>query len=43
MMSFMISGSITRDAELDEYPGRSDTMPFPGEDADMMFYGGCPH
>jgi hypothetical protein len=31
MKSFMISGSLTRITELDEDPGLSDTMPFPGK------------
>jgi hypothetical protein len=43
MKNFMISGSLTRGMELDEDPGVSDTMPFPGEDAVMTFYDGRPH
>jgi hypothetical protein len=36
MMSFMSSGSLTWDAELDEGPDRSDMMPFPAENAVLM-------
>jgi hypothetical protein len=36
MKSFMILGSLTWGMELDEDPGRSNTMPFPGEDTVMM-------
>jgi hypothetical protein len=41
--NFMISGSLTRGMELDEDPGGSDVMPFPGADTIMMIYDGCPH
>jgi hypothetical protein len=40
MKSFMILGSFTRGTKLDEDPGGSDIMPFPGEDAVMTVYGG---
>jgi hypothetical protein len=43
MKNFMISGSLTRGMQLDEVLDESDTMPFPGEAAVMMIYGGCPH
>jgi hypothetical protein len=39
----MVSRSLTRGMELDEDPGRSDTMPFPGEDAVMMVNDRHPH
>jgi hypothetical protein len=42
MKNFMISWSLTQAIELDEDPGGSDTIPFPGEDAVMMVYDGCP-
>jgi hypothetical protein len=42
MKSFMISRSLTWGTELDEDSGRSDMIPFPGEDAVMMVYGGRP-
>jgi hypothetical protein len=42
MKSFMILGSLTWGMELDEDPGRSNTMPFPGEDTVMMVYDGRP-
>jgi hypothetical protein len=43
MKNFIISGSLTLGMELDEDPGRSDTMPFPREDAIMMVYDAPPH
>jgi hypothetical protein len=42
MKSFMILGTLIRGTELDENPGRSNMMPFPGEDTVMTVYGGCP-
>jgi hypothetical protein len=42
MKSFMISRSLTQDMEPEDDPGKSDVMPFPGEDAVMMVYDGCP-
>jgi hypothetical protein len=42
MRSFMTSGSLTWGAELDKGPDKSDTMPFPEENAVMMVYGGHP-
>jgi hypothetical protein len=42
MRSFMTSWSLTRGAELDEALDGSDTMPFPGENAILTVYGGCP-
>jgi hypothetical protein len=41
--SFMISGSLTWGTKLNEDSGGSDMMPFLGEDAVMMIYGGRPH
>jgi hypothetical protein len=38
----MTSGSLTRDKEPEEHPGRRDMTPFPGEDAVMMVSDGCP-
>jgi hypothetical protein len=45
MNNFMISGSLTRDMELEEHQDRRDVMPFPEEDAVMTVYegGGAPH
>jgi hypothetical protein len=40
MGSFMTSGSLTWDAELDEGPDRSDMTPFPEEKAIKTIYGG---
>jgi hypothetical protein len=40
--NFMISGSLTQGMELDEVPGRSDSMPFPREDVVITVYDGCP-
>jgi hypothetical protein len=40
MRTFMTLGSLTWGTELDEDPGRSDMMLFPGENAVMMVYGG---
>jgi hypothetical protein len=40
--NFMISGSLTRGMEHDEDSGGSDVMPFPGENAVMVVYDGCP-
>jgi hypothetical protein len=39
--SFMISGSITGGAELNEGPNGSDTTSFPEENAIMTVYEGC--
>jgi hypothetical protein len=43
MRSFMTSGSLTWDRELDEGPNGSDMTPFPNENSVMMVYGGRPH
>jgi hypothetical protein len=43
MRSFMISRSLSWGAELKKGSDGSDTMPFPGENAVLMFYGGRPH
>jgi hypothetical protein len=40
--NFMTLGTLTRGRELEEDLGRSDTMPFPEEDAIMMVYDGRP-
>jgi hypothetical protein len=40
MNNFMISGSLTRDMELEEHQDRRDVMPFPEEDAVMTVYEG---
>jgi hypothetical protein len=40
MKSPMISRSPTRGAELDEDPGGSNTVPFPGENTVITVYGG---
>jgi hypothetical protein len=42
MTYFMASGSLARGMEVDEVPDEGDTMPFPGEDAVMTIYDGCP-
>jgi hypothetical protein len=42
MRNFMASGSLTRGRELEENPGRSDAMPFSGEDAVVTVYDGRP-
>jgi hypothetical protein len=42
MKSFMISGSPSQGMELDEDPGGSDTMLFPGKNTVMMVYNGHP-
>jgi hypothetical protein len=42
MKSFKISGSLTWAMKLDEDPSKSNTMPFPREDAVMIVYGGRP-
>jgi hypothetical protein len=42
MRNFMASGSLTRGRELEENLGRSDAMPFSGEDAVMTVYDGHP-
>jgi hypothetical protein len=42
MKNFMTSGSLTRDKEPEEDPGRSDAMPFPREDAFMTVDDGRP-
>jgi hypothetical protein len=42
MKNFMVSGSLIRGMELDEVPDESNTMPFSGEAAVMMVYGGRP-
>jgi hypothetical protein len=42
MKNFMILGFLPQGMELDEVPGRSDTMPFTGVDAVMTVYDGCP-
>jgi hypothetical protein len=43
MRSFMTSGPLTWGAELDEGSDRSNTMPFPRENAVLTVYRGCPH
>jgi hypothetical protein len=43
MNNFMISGSLTRDMELEEHQDRRDVMPFPEEDAVMTVYEGGGH
>jgi hypothetical protein len=40
--SFMISGSPTWGTKLNEDPGGSNTMPFPGEDVVTVVYAGSP-
>jgi hypothetical protein len=42
MKNFMTSRSLTRDKELKEDMGKSDSTPFNEEDAVMMVFGGCP-
>jgi hypothetical protein len=42
MMNFMVSGSLTRGIGLDEVQGKSDMVPFLGEDTVIMIYDGCP-
>jgi hypothetical protein len=42
MKNFIGLGSLTRGIGLDEVPGESDAMPFPGEDAIMTIYDGRP-
>jgi hypothetical protein len=42
MKSFMTLGSHTWGTKLNEDPGGTDTMPFLGENAVMMVYGGWP-
>jgi hypothetical protein len=42
MKNLMTSVSLTQDREPEKDPGRSDTLPFHGEDAVMMIYDGCP-
>jgi hypothetical protein len=39
----MNSVFLTRGTKVDEDLGRSDMMPFPGEDTVMTVYGGSPH
>jgi hypothetical protein len=42
MKNFMTSRSLTREKELEEDMGKSDSTPFNEEDAVMMVSGGCP-
>jgi hypothetical protein len=42
MKYFMTTGSLTRDRELEEDPGRRGATPFPGEDAVVTVYDGRP-
>jgi hypothetical protein len=42
MKSFMASGSLSRDMEVDKVPNEGDAMPFPREDAAMTIYNGRP-
>jgi hypothetical protein len=42
MKNFMASGSLARGMEADEAPDKSNTLPFHGEDANMMIYDGHP-
>jgi hypothetical protein len=43
MKNFIISGFLTWGMELDEDSCGRGTMPFPGEEAVMTVYDGCPH
>jgi NAD-dependent dihydropyrimidine dehydrogenase PreA subunit len=42
MKNFMASGSLAQVMEVNEIPDEGDTTPFPGQDAVMTIYDGCP-
>jgi hypothetical protein len=42
MRNFMTSGTLTRDKECEEDPGRRDVTPFPEEDVVTTVHDGCP-